>query len=47
MKFLLLAGNFFYSGIQRDILTDPIQEGGIPSKKSSRRLVDKEIFLTR
>ena len=46
MIFPLLAVKFFSSGIQRDILTNPIQEGGILSKKSSRRLVDKEIFLT-
>ena len=46
MRFLLLAVKFFYSGIQRNVLTDPIQEGVIPSKKSSRRLVDKEIFFT-
>ena len=46
MIFLLLAIIFFHSGIQRDILTDQIQEGDIPSKKSSRHLVDKEIFLT-
>ena len=47
MRFLLLAVNFFIQGFKKIFSLIPFNPGrGIPSKKSSLRLVDDEIFLT-